>query len=105
MYVDGFIYVNGDVDMSVPFLAFYGSWMDSPMFEDFDYLKSVHDNEYRENTMTYTGLNRTNFLSIKPLGKAEERYYKSNYFVTDDKYIPDRNAISSSNGTMLGAQF
>ncbi|QFJ55973.1 S8 family serine peptidase [Pseudobutyrivibrio xylanivorans] len=105
MYVDGFIYVNGTVNLSVPFLAFYGSWADSPMFEDFDFMQYVHDADYRNNAVTYSGIERTNFLSIYPLGTDNEMYYTPNYFVDDDKYIADRNAISSENGTKLGAQY
>lgn len=105
MYVDGFIYVKGGVDMSVPFLAFYGSWMDSPMFEDFDFEEYVHNADYAANAVTYSGISKTNFLSIYPLGIPSEQYYIPNFFVKDDKYIADRNAISSENGTMLGAQY
>ena len=105
MYVDGFIYVKGGIDMSVPFLAFYGSWMDSPMFEDFDFEEYVHNADYAANVMTYSGISKTNFLSIYPLGIDNEKYYIPNYFADDAKYIADRNAISSENGTKLGAQY
>ena len=105
MYVDGFVYVNGTVNMSVPFLAFYGSWADSPMFEDFDFMEYWHNNEYAKNAVTYSGVARTNFLSIFPLGINNENYYVPNYFTDDEKYIADRNAISSENGTFLGSQY
>lgn len=105
MYVDGFIYVNGTVNMSVPFLAFYGNWGDSPMYEDFDFMEYVHNKEYAANAKTYSGVSRTNFLSIFPLGSPEEDYYVPNYFTKDAKYIPDRNAISSENGSVLGSQY
>ncbi|MBE5859500.1 MAG: serine protease subtilisin family protein [Butyrivibrio sp.] len=105
MYVDGFIYVNGAVTLSVPFLAFYGSWMDSSMYENYDFLRAVHDKEYAANASTYVGLNRTNFLSIYPAGEEEEDYYVPNLFAKDDEYISDRNAISSENGTVLGGQY
>ena len=39
MYIDGFIYLRGAVDLSVPMLAFYGNWTESSMFEPFDYLE------------------------------------------------------------------
>ncbi|WP_408070511.1 S8 family serine peptidase [Butyrivibrio sp. JL13D10] len=105
MYVDGFVYVNGVVPLSVPFLAFYGSWMDSSMFENFDFMKYVHDEEYAENASTYVGLARTNFLSVYPLGDEEEDFYIPNLFAKDDEYIADRNAISPLNGTVLGSQY
>ncbi|SCZ79409.1 S8 family serine peptidase [Pseudobutyrivibrio xylanivorans] len=103
MYVDGFIYVNGVVDLSVPFLAFYGNWGDSPMYEDFDFMEYWHNADY--DAVTYSGVQRTNFLSIFPLGMNNENYYVPNYFTDDAKYIADRNAISSENGTYLGSQY
>lgn len=105
MYVDGYIYVNGIVPLSVPFLAFYGSWMDSSMFENFDFMQYVHDAEYAQNATTYVGLSRTNFLSVYPLGDEEEDFYIPNLFAKDNEYIADRNAISPINGTVLGAQY
>ncbi|MBQ7428218.1 MAG: S8 family serine peptidase [Butyrivibrio sp.] len=105
MYVDGFIYVKGNVDLSVPFLAFYGSWMDSSMFENFDFEQYAHDAEYAQNAQTYCGISQTNFLSIYPLGVEDEYYYIPNRFADDAKYIADRNAISSENGTVLGGQY
>ena len=103
MYVDGYIYVNGTVNMSVPFLAFYGNWADSPMYEDFDFMEYWHNEDYE--AQTYSGISRTNFLSIFPLGTNNENYYVPNYFTDDAKYIADRNAISSENGTYLGSQY
>ncbi len=105
MYVDGYIYVNGVVSLSVPFLAFYGSWMDSSMYENFDFLRAVHDKEYAKNAATYVGLSKTNFLTVFPMGDEEEDYYIPNQFAQDDEYIADRNAISSLNGTVLGSQY
>ena len=105
MYVDGFVYVNGNVSLSVPFLAFYGSWMDSSMFEHYDFLRAQHDPAYAASAVTYTGVPQTNFLSIFPEGDEEEMYYVPNLFAKDAEYIPDRNAISSQNGTLLGGQY
>ncbi|MCR5641357.1 MAG: S8 family serine peptidase, partial [Lachnospiraceae bacterium] len=105
MYVDGFIYVNGNVNLSVPFLAFYGSWMDAPMFEHFDFMQYVHDEDYAENAVIYTGISKTNFLSFYPLGQEDEMYYVPNMIAADAMYVADRNAISSENGTVLGAQY
>lgn len=103
MYVDGFIYAKGNVDLSIPFLAFYGSWMDSSMYEPFDFMQYVHDPNY--DGQTYVGLSETNFLSVYPMGSANENYFIPNLFADDAKYIEDRNAISSLNGTVLGSQY
>lgn len=103
MYVDGYVYLNGTVNMSVPFLAFYGSWMDSPMFDGYDFMKAYHDSEYASQTPIYTGVSRTNFLSYYPLGILGEDYYLPNYFTDDEEYIADRNALSSN--SVLGSQY
>ncbi|ADL35362.1 serine protease subtilisin family [Butyrivibrio proteoclasticus B316] len=106
IYVDGFVYVKGNVDLSVPFLAFYGSWMDSSMFEDFDFEESVHNPAY--SAQTYTGISKTNFLSVYPLGdysSENEMYFIPNLVTDDAQYVPDRNAISSQNGTALGSMY
>ena len=108
MFVDGFVYVNGPVDLSVPFLAFYGSWMDPSMFEDFDFMASRHDPNY--DGFTYSGITATNFLTIYPFGDTSEEnelFYVPNLFAKDAKYIADRNAISSDPemGTVLGSLY
>ncbi len=103
MYVDGFVYVKGLVDLSVPFLAFYGSWADSSMYEPYDFMEYAHNPNYKG--QTYSGVEKTNFLSIFPLGSSRELYYTPNLFVDDDKYIPERNAISAVNGSKLGSQY
>ena len=103
MYVDGFVYVNGLVDLSVPFLAFYGSWADSSMFEPFDFMEYAHNENYAG--QTYCGLEKTNFLSIFPMGIEDELIYTPNLFADDAEYLPERNAISGVNGSALGAQY
>ncbi|MBO4912244.1 MAG: S8 family serine peptidase [Butyrivibrio sp.] len=105
MFVDGYVYVKGAVPMSVPFLAFYGSWMDSPMFEDYDYMKVVYDDDYARNVLTYSGVEKTNWLSICTLGESEENFYIPNKYVAEAEYIADRNALSSENGTYLVKQY
>ena len=105
MYVDGYIYVNGLVPMSVPFLAFYGDWMDSPMFEDYDYMKAVYDSDYADNVITYSGVDKTNWLSTSLFGTNEEKMYVPNKYVKEDEYIADRNALSSENGTYIAKQY
>ncbi len=106
MYVDGFVYVKGNVDLSVPFLAFYGSWMDSSMFDNYDFMEAMHNKNY--GGQTYVGMSKTNFLSVFPYGdfsSDNEMYYIPNLFTDDAQYIPDRNAISSVNGTALGSMY
>lgn len=105
MYVDGYVYAKGLVDLSVPFLAFYGNWGDSSMFEDYDFYQGKFDDEYHENAILYTGLSNTNFLSFFPFGELDEDneyFFLPNLVADDAEYIPDRTALSGTNGTVLG---
>lgn len=99
MYVDGFIYLNGNVQLSVPMLAFYGNWADSSMYEPYDYLATVNGGEEGQ---TYSGIAKTNYLTYKFNGEASNYYYNSNMYATDDAYLPERNAISSTSGDSIG---
>ena len=105
IYVEGFIYLNGNVDLSIPFLAFYGNWTDSSMFEPFDYLEYANsDEETQENDFfTYTGVGTTNYLTYKFAGNSKTYLYASNMYASDDEYMAERNALSSENGNYLGS--
>lgn len=99
MYVDGFIYLNGDVTLSVPMLAFYGNWADASMYEPFDYLEFINNGDFM---LPYTGV-MTNYLTYKFKGDSSTYLYNSNLYVEDDTYIPERNAISSTSGDSIKA--
>ena len=106
MYVDGYVYAKGNVTLSVPFLAFYGNWGDSSMFEDYDFYLGKYDKEYASNAYIYSGVSATNFLSFFPYGDTDEEneyFFVPNLIATDDEYIADRLALSASNGTALGS--
>ena len=108
IYVDGYIYLKGNVDLSVPFLAFYGSWMDPSMYEPYDCQRAYVDKEYAATAQTYCGIAKTNFLSVFYDGADDpddEMFYYSNRFAMDSAYIPDRNAMNNENGTKLGSQY
>lgn len=98
MYVDGFIYLNGEVQLSVPMLAFYGNWADASMYEPYNYLEAANGGEAGQ---TYTGIARTNYMTYKFNGDSSSYYYKSNMYAKDDAYLPERNAISSVNGDSI----
>lgn len=100
MYVDGFIYLNGEVQLSVPMLAFYGNWADASMYEPYNYLEAVNGGEEGQ---TYTGIERTNYMTYKFNGDSSNYYYKSNMYAKDDAYLPERNAISSVKGDSIGS--
>ncbi|MGN0168983.1 MAG: S8 family serine peptidase [Acetatifactor sp.] len=107
MYVDGFIYLKGTVDLSVPMLAFYGCWGDSSMYEPFDLLEYMNNGSEWEypyyssvNANNQVVFNPTQYLTFTYAGDSSKYYYLSNMFssVGDTAYIPDRNAMSSVSG-------
>ncbi len=101
MYVEGFVYLKGAVDLSIPMLAFYGNWTESSMFEPFDYLKFYNGGEQEE--MTYSGVDFTNYLNYYTAEEKSEYHYGSNMYLegADKKYLPDRNAFSTKSGDRI----
>ncbi|MGN0350989.1 MAG: S8 family serine peptidase [Roseburia sp.] len=104
MYVDGFIYMKGKVDLSVPLLAFYGNWGDSSMYEPFDFLEAANNGETYP---TYSKVDVTNFLTYSYAGSSAKYYYTSNMFSADgdEAYIADRNAFSSTSGDSIASAY
>lgn len=100
MYVDGFVYLKGVVELSIPVLAFYGNWTESSMFEPFDYLEAANGGQEQ---MTYSGAESANYLNY--YRKEEDRTfcYSSNMYLKggDKKYLPDRNAFSTNSGDRI----
>lgn len=104
MYVDGYIYMKGKVDLSVPMLAFYGNWGDSSMYEPFDFLEAANNGETYP---TYSMVDKTNYLTYSYAGSSEKYYYTSNMFSAngDEAYIADRNAFSSASGDSIASAY
>lgn len=104
MYVDGFIYMKGNVDLSVPMLAFYGNWGDSSMYEPFDFLEAANNGDTYP---TYSGVDVTNYLTYTYAGNSAKYYYTSNMFSVDgdEAYIADRNAFSSASGDSIASAY
>ena len=94
IYVDGFIQLDGHVDLTIPFLAFYGNWADPNMFEHVDYL------DFNENTYSYSNTFDTNVFVDK-----DGYVVGGNPLVEDDEYLSERNAISSEFGNVGGAYY
>ena len=102
MYIDGFVYLRGPVDLSIPMLAFYGNWTESSMFEPFDYLKfSNHGDDAA--SMSYSAVERTNYLSYYVAEEDNVYCYASNLYLKggDAKYLPERNAFSNESGDRI----
>lgn len=88
MYVDGFFKLDGNVDLSIPFLAFYGNWADASMFEHVDYLDPEYGYSYSETYDTNVFIDAYDYV------------VGGNGYADDEVYMPERNAISSEFGNI-----
>lgn len=85
-FIEGFIYLDGTVQMSVPFMGFYGNFSDPSMFEPY---------RYNGNTRAYSGTTQTNYLTVrKNSNSTTQTIYGGNHYATDAEYNAARNAIS-----------
>lgn len=98
MYVEGYVYLDGPVPLSVPWLAFYGNWGDSSMFEPFDIFEYVTTGATWD---TYSGIPYANYLNITYAGESKAYLYVPNAYAEDSEYLPQRNAMSSVKGDVL----
>ena len=114
MYVEGYITLTAtagtEVDMSVPYLAFYGDWTKAPMFDkDFyetnaDELNGALDEEDK---------NKADAYATRPIGGVSDDYvsYLGTYYFLqnpDDMVISanrDYIALSNQEGTIHSLRF
>ncbi len=104
MYIDGFVYLKGTVDLSIPMLAFYGNWTESSMYEPFNYLEHYNgDGGMDADTVSYSGADSTNYLNYYSAAEGGAFCYGSNLYLEggDEKYLPDRNAFSTNSGDRI----
>ena len=108
MYVEGFLTLTADgepaVDLSIPFLAFYGDWTDSPMLDlsVFELSKIEQDDSIPDDEKE-----KISFFATAPYAKYGEKYIipLGQYVYTEDetaaKVYPDTEhaAISMYNET------
>lgn len=100
IYVEGFLYANDadedGVDLSMPFVGFYGDWSDAPIFDDPDnaslYPRSVYTNYSQIGTNPYirsgkSGDQYNAFSYANPLAEIDfgmlRNARKMNFTVTD----------------------
>ncbi len=114
MYVEGFVVLDAvsgtEVDLNVPYLAFYGDWNRAPIF-DLDYFETNKD-ELDDSIET---LDKTlpDAYASRPIGGIEDDYINylgSYYFIQNpaDKVISasrDYIALSNTVGTVHSLRF
>ena len=94
-YVQGFLYAETEgTEHSIPVLGFYGNWTDSSMF-DVGRWPTFDTGE--DTRIPYTGILRGNDFQIR-YAKDPNYHYTlgGNPLITDAFYMPERNAINSS---------
>ncbi len=114
MYVEGFITLTAekgtDIDMSVPYLAFYGDWNQAPLF-DLDYYATNADE--LDDAIAVEDKTMADAYATRPIGGVSEDYVSylgSYYFLqnpADMVISADRDYISLSNkeGTIHALRF
>ena len=104
MYVEGFVVLDAAdesvVDLSVPYLAFYGDWTKAPIF-DLDYFATNKDE--LDNAIDLLDKTLPDAYATRPIGTVQDDYVSylgSFYFIQDPKtsqIAADRKYISLSN--------
>ena len=102
-YVEAYVSLNAVADEegvlssshSIPVLAFYGSFTDASMFDNLTYTELLAGTADRE---SYTG-SLNNYI-VARYGE-EYAYFGGNPYAVDEEYLPERNAISSTNDCMI----
>ena len=104
MFVEGFITLKAtagtDIDMSVPYLAFYGDWTQAPLL-DLDYFQTDEDD--RNESLLPEDKTMADLWATIPLGAIDDEYMSylgSFYFFQDPKNIviaADKEHVALSN--------
>ncbi len=115
MYVEGFICLEAasgtDIDLSVPYLAFYGDWTQAPLF-DLDYYATNADE--LDDSIDILDKTLADSYATRPVGGISEDYVSylgSYYFIQDPasaKIISasrDYIAISNTEGSIHSLRF
>ena len=114
MYVEGFLTLTAKsgtkIDLSVPYLAFYGNWEQAPLF-DLDYY-DTHADEL-DDSIPKEDKVMADAYSTRPIGGVSEDYVSylgSYYFLQDpDDMIISANrdyvALSNQEGTIHSLRF
>ena len=104
MYIEGFVVLNAAdesvVDLSVPYLAFYGDWTRAPLF-DLDFYATNKDE--LDDSIDLLDKTLPDAYATRPIGSVQDDYVSylgSYYFVQDPSataIAADRKYVSLSN--------
>ena len=114
MYIEGFITLDAvsgtDIDLNVPYLAFYGDWTIAPLF-DLDYYETNADE--LDDSIPVEDKTMPDAYASRPVGGVSEDYVSflgSYYFLQDpDDIVISANrdyiALSNQEGTIHSLRF
>lgn len=86
-------------DLSIPVLAFYGSWTDSSMFDRQGTPEYYNDaGNQLEAPYLFEYWNHIYYFSMRYASDSE---FVGNPYLPDDTYLPERNAISTEVGNYI----
>ena len=110
-YIQGYVYAEGvsseegvaGTSHSIPVLAFYGNWSDASMFEKGSVMEYTYGLEDRDPYLYEVNDVFANGLTVTYAGDPNEYWFGGNPMVQDETYMPERNAISSVNGSTIAS--
>lgn len=101
-YVEGFTYITCvsesedgvllDVEHSIPFLGFYGSWTDAGMTDPISELDRYYPNE---KVSYFDNSSKTNYMEVRYPGKTSRYVFTGNPYIAEDEFPYGRLAINS----------
>ena len=75
-YIEGYISLTGTVNLSVPFLGFYGDWEGFSVFDrEYYYDTYLHTNEWPAEWGVNTAKAHDNLLGVNPFGTTTDFYF------------------------------
>ena len=114
MYVEGYVTLKAtsgtDINMSVPYLAYFGDWTVAPLF-DLEYYET--DADERDDSIAMEDKNLPDAYASRPIGGVSEDYVSylgSYYFIQDPEDMiisanKDYVALSNQDGTIHSLRF
>lgn len=100
-YVEGYVYASdpteAEAELSLPILAYYGSWTDASMFDKYITLRDSVDPD----AVGYTTTQYANALVLRASGSSSAYYLTANPYGQAAEFLADRTAISSTSGMQL----
>ena len=84
------------VSQSIPFLAFWGNWTDSSMFDTSVYA----EDRFNEMPHKYLNIARENYYNVKKAGSGNTFNLGVNLYANDDAFLADRTAVRAGDTLM-----